>query len=1127
MKGFVHLRNYSDYSLGFSTIKTKDLVGFCKKQLMPAAALTDRNNLFGALEFAEDAIKSGIQPINGLELTLRYNSISFTVLCLAKNEQGYVNLMYLSSQAFLERHSAQDQVVLDIEYLLKHSEGLVVLAAAPATSYEYLYFKAHGESDFSLIQRLHEVLADNLYIELIRSVSQTEVDFEYESKVLNFAAENNIPIVATNACAFASPNNHEAREALSCIIEGRYLDLTADEVKPEDFYLKSSEDMSKLFSDLPEAIDNTLVIARKCAYASPSRKPLLPKYFNDASTNEELAISQYAEAGLRKRISQLNYSIDEPFYFERLKFELSVINKMQYAGYFLIVSDFIKWSKENDIPVGPGRGSGAGSIVAWALQITDLDPIKFGLLFERFLNPDRVSMPDFDIDFCQERREEVIEYVQKRYGQNKVAQIITFGKLQARAVLRDVGRVIHMPYPAVDKICKMVPNNPANPVTLKQAIDLDKELQKSRDNDPQIEKLLEISLQLEGLNRHASTHAAGIVIADRPIVELVPLYKDFNAKMPAVQFSMKYAENAGLIKFDFLGLKTLTVISQAVKLIKEKGIDLDINAISLDDPKTYELLSRGDTAGVFQFESAGMRETIKKLKPDSIEDLIALGSLYRPGPMDNIPSYINRKHGLEKPEYLHPSMESILKETFGIIVYQEQVMEIARVVAGYSLGAADLLRRAMGKKIKAEMEAQRAHFVEGCLANSIDKQTANELFALIEKFASYGFNKSHAAAYAIISYQTAYLKANYPLEFFVASINLELHDSDKINLFLSDVRGFQIPILPPCLNHSQALFSVEGDAIRFGLGAIKNVGLAAISNVVEKRKAEGFKDLPDFLSKVSEKDLNKRLLEGLIKSGAFECFGHNRLSLLSSLEAILNFVNSKNSHSNSSQVGLFGDIADEENLVIKDCLPPDGASLLSLEFEAFGFYLSKHPTELYTARLAKLGVSSLARVQARASSASQKHKIVGAITSRKVRSSKRGKYAFIQLSDPSGLMDVSIFNEDLLQRYDAEIKVGNLLFMSVDVRLDDNGFRAIADEIKTIEHALKYVDTRYIIHVDDKAALPHLKVLMGDVGKEVELTYKCPEGNVVIFRSNQMKLRIPEQNEGKLMTVAGIRVVEV
>lgn len=1127
MSTFIHLRNYSDYSLGFSTIRTKDLVSFAKKSKMPAISLTDRNNLFGALEFAEEALKSGIQPINGIELALSYNGINFNLICLAKSEEGYKNLLQLSSLAFTQRHSSHDTLSIDVDILFQNLNGLIVLASAPIASYEYLYYKSYRELDTSLLEKLQKSLQSDLFIELIRHSTQTETDFEYESKILNFAAINNIPIVATNACAFISQENHEAREALSCIIEGRYLDLTADEVKPSDFYLKTTNEMKELFSDLPEAIANTIVIAKKCAYASPSRKPLLPKFFKDAATDEGVAILEYAQAGLKKRISELKYQVDENLYFERLIFEVSVINKMQYAGYFLIVSDFIKWSKENGIPVGPGRGSGAGSIVAWALEITDLDPIKFGLLFERFLNPDRVSMPDFDIDFCQERREEVIEYVQRRYGSDKVAQIITFGKLQARAVLRDVGRVIHMPYAAVDKICKMVPNNPANPVTLKQAIDLDKELQKSRDNDPQIEKLLEISLQLEGLNRHASTHAAGIVIADRPIVELVPLYKDIGAKMPAVQFSMKYAENAGLIKFDFLGLKTLTVISQALKLIHQRGIKLDINTIPLDDPKTYELLSKGETAGVFQFESAGMRETIKKLKPDSIEDLIALGSLYRPGPMDNIPSYINRKHGLEKPEYLHPKMESILKETFGIIVYQEQVMEIARALAGYSLGAADLLRRAMGKKIKAEMEAQRAYFVEGCLKNSIDKSTANELFALIEKFASYGFNKSHAAAYAIISYQTAYLKANYPLEFFVASINLEIHDSDKINLFLTDVKNFEIKVLPPCINHSQALFSVEGDAIRFGLGAIKNVGLAAVSNIIEKRNQVAFKDIPDFLSKVSEKDLNKRLIEGLIKAGAFECFGINRLSLLNSLDVITNFININNDNSNKAQVGLFGNTADADNLIIRECAPPDPASLLTLEFEAFGFYLSKHPAELYTARLTKIGVSPLAKVQARATSTSQKHKIVGAITSRKVRSSKRGKYAFIQLSDPSGLMDVSIFNEDLLQRYDAQIKVGNLLYMSIEVRTDDNGFRAIAEDIKIIEEALKFVETKYIIHIEDKEAISKLKLLMGDSGKEVELTYRCPEGNVIIFKNNQIKLRIPAHNENHLMTIPGIKVVEV
>ncbi|MFN8832611.1 MAG: DNA polymerase III subunit alpha, partial [Alphaproteobacteria bacterium] len=628
MAKFIHLRTYSDYSLGFSPIKVKDLVKSIVKLNQPAVALTDRNNMFASLEFAMEAKKSGLQPINGIDISVRYNDNSYgNILLIAKDEEGYENLIQIASDIYLNK-KAQAKLAIDFECIAQNKSGIIALVANPINSVERISF---NENKFSLrhLDRMRDVFDDNWYIELIRKKSDSKQDIEYEENILDYAFEKGVPVVATNYASFVDQQGYEAQDILSCIASGRYV-IEDDRPKlPEDFYLKSSDDMSELFKDIPEACENTLNIAKRCSYASPARAPLLPEFAQGGKSADDI-LAENARDGLKKRIEALQYEIDLDEYQKRLEFELSIIVGMQYSGYFLIVSDFIKWSKANGIPVGPGRGSGVGSIVAWSVDITDLDPIKFGLLFERFLNPERVSMPDFDIDFCQERREEVIQYVRRRYGEDKVAQIITFGKLQARAVLRDVGRVIHLPYPVVDKICKMVPNNPANPVTLAEAIALDKELQKSRDTDPTIEKLLKISLELEGVNRHASTHAAGVVIGDRPISKLIPIYKDENSEMPAVQYTMKYAESAGLVKFDFLGLKTLTVTSHTEKLINRNNGNFSILSVSLEDPKTYELLSKGDTVGVFQFESAGMREAIKRLRPDNIGDLIALGSLYRP-----------------------------------------------------------------------------------------------------------------------------------------------------------------------------------------------------------------------------------------------------------------------------------------------------------------------------------------------------------------------------------------------------------------------------------------------------------------------------------------------------------------
>ncbi|NDF13374.1 MAG: DNA polymerase III subunit alpha, partial [Proteobacteria bacterium] len=832
---FIHLRTHSAYSLSEGAIQVKDLVKLAVKNKMPALALTDTGNLFGSLEFSVAAAEAGVQPIIGVSLSLVEKEPvtlkeSFSrILLLAKNDKGYKNLLHLVSLSFTESRSLLQPAVAFAD-LEGHTEGLIALTGGTDGPLAKPLLQGQQEVARRILGGLQERFRDNLYIELQRHGIKEEQAIE--KSLVDLAMENDIPLVATNDVYFTDAEMFEAHDALICVADGRYLaEENRRRFTPEHGF-KSADDMAKLFADIPEAIANTVVIAKRCGVMSEQRKPMLPTFTTEAGRSQEDELRHIATEGLKKRLTQVQPAATEQAYFDRLDFEMNVINKMGFAGYFLIVSDFIRWAKANGIPVGPGRGSGAGSVVAWTMEITDLDPLRFGLLFERFLNPERVSMPDFDVDFCQDRRDEVIRYVQQRYGRDRVAQIITFGKLQARAVLRDVGRVLQMPYGQVDRICKMIPFNPQAPVTLSEAIEMDSELQKERDSDPSVARLLSIGLKLEGLYRHASTHAAGVVIAGQPLTELIPLYYDPRSDIPVTQYAMKHAEMAGLVKFDFLGLKTLTLIDNACKLIRDAGGSIEIEKIPFDDKPTYAMLAKGDTTGVFQMESAGMRDALRKMRPDTIEDIIALISLYRPGPMENIPTYIARKHGREKPDYLHPKLEGILKETFGVIIYQEQVMQIAQVLSGYTLGGADLLRRAMGKKIKAEMDAQEALFVDGAKNNNVDPEQAKSIFELVAKFAGYGFNKSHAAAYAVIGYQTAYLKANFPVEYYTASMNIDMGDTDKINTYRREAMKAGITILPPDINRSGAQFITERlaepkpggrkRAIRYALGALKN-----------------------------------------------------------------------------------------------------------------------------------------------------------------------------------------------------------------------------------------------------------------------------------------------------------------
>ncbi len=1062
---FVHLRVHSAYSMSEGAIKIPKLVDLCVAGQMPAVALTDTRNLFGALEFSSVCAKAGVQPIVGCQLSVRREDQPTghgggrlpepdAIVVLVQNAAGYQNLLKLTSKAFLQTDSGETPQI-SWDDLATWNEGLIALTAGPAgTMGRHLLDSQRSKAEETLA-RLKRIYPGRLYVELMRH--GLAVENRIEPAMIELAYAHDVPLVATNEAFFADAGMFEAHDALICIAEKSFVSLPDRRRLTPEHRFKSAEEMVELFADIPEAVQNTLVVAQRCAFKVDERKPILPRSPKTGNRTEEEALRQLATDGLTARLAKM--TLDEHAtkpYRERLEYELAMIVKMGFAGYFMIVADFIQWAKDHGIPVGPGRGSGAGSVVAWALTITDLDPLRFGLLFERFLNPERVSMPDFDIDFCQDRRGEVITYVQNEYGRDRVAQIITFGKLQARAVLRGVGRVLEMPLGYVDKICKLVPMNPAAPVTLKDAIIAEPELQALRDADDSVRHLLDLSLKLEGLYAHASTHAAGVVIGDRPLDELVPLYRDPGSDMPVTQFNMKWVEPAGLVKFDFLGLKTLTVLDKAVKLLKLRGIDLDISTLPFDDRKVFDMLSRADAYGVFQFESSGMRDVLRRLKPDVFEDLIAVVALFRPGPMDNIPMFINRKQGTETIEYLHPDLEPVLKETYGVMVYQEQVMQAAQVLAGYSLGGADLLRRAMGKKIKAEMDAQRETFIKGAGARGIPREKANEIFDTIDKFAGYGFNKSHAAAYALVAYQTAYMKANMPVEFMAASMTLDMHNTDKLGGFRSELARMNIKILPPDVNASDVEFSVENGAIRYALAAIRNVGAGAMDQLVKERQKNGpFKNLVDFANRLDGGVINKRLLENLVKAGALDSLHPNRQQLFAGIEIVLRHAQHKSSERQSNQSSLFGGEEAARPLNLPSMPEWRPMEKLQGEFEAIGFYLSSHPLDAFSGTLEALDVKKARDLEhMRPEDATRPIKMAGTVVSKRERYGKRGnKYAFVALSDDTGGFEVMMFSEVLAASKEL-LESGAPLLLTVDAQLEDDKIRLLASKVDALEKAI-------------------------------------------------------------------------
>ena len=1075
---FVHLRVHSAYSLSEGAIKADKIAALARDAAMPAVAITDSANLFGALEFSQACAAKGVQPIIGCQISLARTEkpglAPDPIVLLAQDAAGLANLQRLSSLGFTTSDPADPQLPLRI--VLDHAAGLALLTGGTRGPLARLLAEGRQSEADAMLRQFAEAFDDRTVVELHRH--GLPLESAIEPGLIALADAAGLPLVAANECFFANAAMHEAHDALLCIAAGRTMADPERRRVTAEHWFKPAAAMRALFADLPEACDNTLAIARRCAVMAETRKPLLPvcPKVRPGATEEE-TVREMAREGLARRMAGIDPA-QHATYAERLDYELGVIAAMGFPGYFLIVADFIQWAKAQGIPVGPGRGSGAGSVVAWALTITDLDPLRFGLLFERFLNPERVSMPDFDIDFCQDRRDEVIEYVRREYGADRVAQIITFGKLQARAAVRDTGRVLGLPFGQVNRVAELIPNNPAKPVTLKQAIDGEPKLQNMRQDDEAVRRLLEVALQLEGLYRHASTHAAGLVIGDRPLVELVPLYRDPKNDTLVTQFSMKYVEQAGLVKFDFLGLTTLTILQRALAYMADPP---DLDRLPLDDAATYAMLAKGDAGGVFQFESAGMRDVLRQMRPDRFEDLIAAVALFRPGPMANIPDYCRRKHG-EPWEAPHPELQSILGETYGIMVYQEQVMQIAQTMGGYSLGGADLLRRAMGKKIRAEMDAQRKTFVDGATGRGIPEAKAVEVFELMAKFADYGFNKSHAAAYALVAYQTAWMKTNHPVEFLAACMSLAISNTDKLAALRQEAERCGIRVLPPDINRSGADFTVDRDAegkpaIRYALAAVKKVGLAAMQSLVAARGQRPFRDATDLASRVDPRQLNRMQIENLVRAGACDTIAPNRAQLFAGAELLLRRAQADAEQKESGQIGLFGGAAPQP-IRLPDT--PDWPPLerLGFEAEAIGFHLTAHPLDMYSALLTRLGAIGSSTLEQAAASGVTRVKLAGCVIGRKERPTRTGsKMAWVRLSDAAGSYEVTFFSEALAACGEL-LRDGAPILVTADLKQDGEALRITASGAVSLEQAAAEAGAGVRIWLQESAAVPHIRTIL-------------------------------------------------
>ena len=1109
---FVHLRVHSAYSLSEGAIKPDRIAALARAAGMPAVAITDTGNLFGALEFSSYCTAQGVQPIIGCQITLtRAGGAGDPVVLLAQNDEGLFNLQRLSSAGFLTSDPAAPELAFDA--IAEKSAGLMLLTGGMRGPLARMLGEGRQADAEALLARMREAFAERLAVELHRH--GTGLERAVEPGLIGLADAFGLPIVATNECFFATPSMHAAHDALLCIAQARLLSETDRRRVTPQHYFKSAAEMRALFADLPEACDNTLAIARSCTVMAETRKPLLPICPKvRAGTTEEETLRAMAREGLDRRMQAVAAdAARRTRYAERLDYELGVIAAMGFAGYFLIVADFIQWAKMQGIPVGPGRGSGAGSVAAWALTITDLDPLQYDLLFERFLNPERISMPDFDIDFCQNRRDEVIDYVRREYGADRVAQIITFGKLQARAAVRDVGRVLGMPYGQVNRVAELIPNNPAKPVTLKEAVDGERKLQDMRDGEEAIRRLLEIAMQVEGLYRHASTHAAGLVIGDRTLTDLIPMYRDPREGTLVTQYNLKWVEQAGLVKFDFLGLTTLTILQRAIEYLRELRIEIDLDRLPLDDAATYAMLARGDAGGVFQFESPGMRDVLRQMRPDRLEDLIAAVALYRPGPMANIPDYCRRKHG-EPWAPPHEELRDILGETYGIMVYQEQVMQIAQRMGGYSLGAADLLRRAMGKKIRSEMDAQKQVFTSGAVARGIVETKAVEVFDLMAKFADYGFNKSHAAAYALVSYQTAWMKANHPVPFLAACMSLAMGNTDKLSALRTEAERMGIRVLPPAINASGADFRVERQAdgvlaIRYALAAVKKIGFAAMQSMEAARGIKPFADVSDFTMRVDPRHINKMQLENLARAGAFDAIDANRARVFAGAETILRRAQSRAEEASSGQIGLFGEAGSNETLRLPDVADWPDIEKLGYEAEAVGFHLTAHPLDGFATLLRRLGVVPTTAIEARAAAGSARVKIAGCVAGSKERTTKSGtRMAWVTLSDAVGSCEVTLFSE-VLGRARGLISAGAPLLVTADLRMEGEALRITAQDVVGLDQAALDAWAGMRIWLKRTEALPHIRSLLDREGRGRGRVSLMPVFESPSFEGQEVEVALP------------------
>ena len=1090
---FNHLKIHTQYSICEGAIKIDELKDYSKENKIQSLGLCDTSNLCGALEFSEKISKIGTQPLIGTQINFKTEDTIGLLPLFAMNENGYKRIIELSSLSFLNNDELSEPHI-SIEELYKNNEGVALFSGTIFGLFGKLFDKGKFSEIDELYLKLKSNYNDRFYIEVQRHGEENELAFEKFNLKKSFEIE--IPLIATNEVFYINKNMHEAHDALICIKNKTYINEKNRLKLTNEHYFKNDNEMLELFADIPEALENNYNFPLRCSFKPSFSKPILPNISSEKDGNADDILKKESNEGLKNKflkIFKINYedissNKDYQKYLDRLNHELNIIIEMKYSSYFLIVSDYIKWAKKNAIPVGPGRGSGAGSLVAWCLSITDVDPIKFNLIFERFLNPDRISMPDFDIDFCEEKRDLVFEYLTKKYSKS-VAHIITFGKLKARMVIRDVGRVLGLSYGFVDSISKMIPFDPSRPQSLTECIAGEPRLQKLISEDPKVKKLTDLSLKLEGLNRNVATHAAGVVIADKKLTDIVPLYKDNNADLllPSTQFDMYSAENAGLIKFDFLGLKTLTVINNTQNLIKKKNKDFIIEDISYEDQKVFDLLSSGKTVGLFQIESAGMREALIQMKPNHIEDIIALVALYRPGPMSNIPIYNDCKHGRQTPDYLHPLLEDILKPTYGVIIYQEQVMQIAQKLSGFTAGQADILRRAMGKKKRAELEKQKQNFISGAVNNGISKDVAAGIFLKIEPFAEYGFNKSHAAAYAIISYQTAFLKTYYPKEFIAASMSMDISNQNKLSEFYEELKRLNIEIIRPDINECFADFRNDEKKFYYALGGIKAVGYEAISNIVKERINNGnFKSINDFINRLNPKDINKLQLEGLVKAGAFDKLNDNRQSIFNSIPNLI--TKSKNIFENKSvnQIDLFGEVENDDKNLISSIDDWNFEERLSKEFEAVGFFISDHPLNQFKEIFKDYNINDFQKFGT--DNEIKDSNIAATLLKVQERKTSKGNsYAVLKLTDLSSVFELFIFS-DILESNRLILKEGNSLILTVSKSSseDDNRFKRInVQKIGSIKDLLNIPIKEATFNLNSIIELEEITKFLGKPGDTI------------------------------------------